>query len=60
MQRLTASSFSDVHIPQKKLVSLGAAGLELEKLKEDPRAIVAAEGLAGGLAVSPYQGYINC
>lgn len=56
MQRLTASSFSDVYILQKKLVSLGAAGLGLEKLKEDPRAIVAAKSLAGGQAVSPYQG----
>lgn len=37
-------------------MSLGAAGLGLEKLKEDPRAIVAAEGLAVELAVSPYQG----
>lgn len=56
MQCLTASSFNDVYILQKKLVSLGAAGLGLEKLKEDPRAVVAAEGLAVGLAVSPYQG----
>lgn len=34
MQRLTASSFSDVYILQKKLVSLGAAGLGLEKPRE--------------------------
>lgn len=36
MQCLTASSFNDVYILQKKLVSLGASGLGLEKLKEDP------------------------
>lgn len=36
VQCLTASSFNDVCILQKKLVSLGASGLGLEKLKEDP------------------------
>lgn len=51
MQCFTASSFNDVCILQKKLVSLGASGLK--KLKEDPRKIVVAEGLAVGLAVSP-------
>ncbi|GAB1301860.1 Methyl-CpG-binding domain protein 1 [Apodemus speciosus] len=40
----------------KKLVSLEASGLGLEKLEEEPREIVAAEGLAVGLAVSPDQG----
>lgn len=56
MPCLTASSFDDVCILQKKLVSLEASGLGLEKLKEEPREIVAAEGLAVGLAVSPDQG----
>lgn len=53
MQCFTASSFNDVCILQKKLVSLGTSGLGLEKLKEDPRGIAVAEGLALGLAVSP-------
>lgn len=33
-----------------------ASGLGLDKLKEDPREVVAAGGLAIGFAVSPYQG----
>lgn len=39
-------------LPQSEV----ASDLGLEKLKEDPREVVAAEGLPVGLAVSPHQG----